>query len=142
MVAITGIPASFLPESAFLEVRSTQGEPRYFTILRDTGHTNVAQMFREQARMVPAEDRLTVLRGFVGSYPNAIFSVSEAELPAFVETVSAMHAPESYDLLFARFGVSRTSPKFWPVLDSAHQAFARDTPLESGLFDLNRLDKN
>ena len=48
--ALLGSPASMLPESSFLEVRKAGQESQYFTILRDSGHTNVAQLFREDTR--------------------------------------------------------------------------------------------
>jgi len=140
--ALLGTPASLLPELSFLEVRKAGQPSAYFSLLRDSSHTNVAHMFREDARLVPAEDRVTVLRGFVGSYPNALFSVDEAELSAFVESVRTLRDAESYEILHARFGVSRTSPRFWATLDEMHRAFATYQPLESGLFDLNRLDRN
>ncbi|MFT3924860.1 MAG: fatty acid cis/trans isomerase [Myxococcales bacterium] len=142
LVASVGIAASLLPETSFLEVRRANQESVYFTILRDSSHTNVAHMFREDARRVPAEDRLSVLRGFVGAYPNALFSVAEAELAAFVESALALRDTNSYTLFHARFGVSRASPTFWSTLDAMHRAYAALAPLESGLFDLNRLDPN
>ncbi|HEY6877454.1 MAG TPA: fatty acid cis/trans isomerase, partial [Polyangiales bacterium] len=93
---LSGYAASRMPETSFLELRREHGAPRYFTILRDTGHTNVAHLFREDARLVPEEDQLTLLRGFVGAYPNALFSVDERELPEFVLALQHLDSAEAY----------------------------------------------
>jgi hypothetical protein len=136
----SGMPAALMPETSFLEVRDGQRAPQYFTILRDSSHTNVAQLFNEDERRVPQEDQLTVLAGFVGAYPNALFSVERAELARFVEMLRGLNDHGSYERLHTRFGVSRTSPAFWPAIDRMHAAQRELAPLEAGLFDLNRLD--
>ncbi len=141
LTALVGQAPSSLPETSFLEVHG-DGRSSFFTLLRDSAHTNVAQMFREDARRVPAEDRITVLRGFVGAYPNAFFRIPKSELEAFVNGIAGLKGPESFELFHARFGVSRTSPWFWTNLDGLHAAFAQEQPLEFGLFDLNRLAPN
>jgi hypothetical protein len=137
---LAGMPAALMPETSFLEVRDGVREPQYFTILRDSSHSNVAQLFREAERRRPHEDQLTVLQGFVGAYPNAFFSVDRSELEGFVTMVQALQSHPSYELLHARFGTSRTSPGFWPMVDRVHAAYRTLSPLEAGLFDLNRLD--
>jgi hypothetical protein len=137
---ISGIPASHMSETSFLEVRDPGGESLYFTILRDSGHTNVANLFNEDKRRLPQEDHLTVLRGFVGSYPNALFSVQKGELATFVEKLTKLDSEQAYSQLFATYGVRRTNPSFWQVSDRMHEAYRRYEPLSAGLFDFNRLE--
>ena len=50
----------------------TASGPKTVTLVHNDGHTNVATMFDEKARRVPAEDTLTVVPGFLGAYPNAL----------------------------------------------------------------------
>jgi hypothetical protein len=138
--ALSGQAATLMPETSFLEVRLRAGGEKYFTVLRDSSHTNVAHLFNEDERRVPLEDQLTLLRGFVGAYPNSLYSVDEDDLPAFVSALTTLSNDESYDALRERFGVRRTDGRFWEVSDRAHAAFSKLEPLESGLFDYNRLD--
>ncbi|MDB4987199.1 MAG: fatty acid cistrans isomerase [Myxococcaceae bacterium] len=135
-----GQAATLLPETSFLEVQLNQGGQKYFTILRDSAHTNVAHLFSESDRRVPEEDSLTLLRGFVGAYPNALYSVLEDDVPAFVDAVSSLSTDDSYDALRMRFGVRRTDARFWDYSDRAHAAFRKLEPIGAGLFDYNRLD--
>ncbi|HEX5659365.1 MAG TPA: fatty acid cis/trans isomerase [Polyangiales bacterium] len=135
---LRGKQASLLAEISFVEVRKAGGDA-YFTLLRDSAHTNVAHLFEEEERRVVAEDQLTVLRGFVGAYPNTLYSVAEADVPAFVAAVTALDSDLAYTALRDRFGVRRTDPRFWDLSDRMHAAFPRLEPLESGLFDYNRL---
>jgi hypothetical protein len=137
---LSGKPAALLPEISFVEVLRAAEAPHYFSILRDSAHTNVAQLFNEEDRRVPDEDRLTILRGFVGAYPNALFSVHEDDLPAFVEALGALDGNAAYDAFRERFGVRRTDARFWDYSDRAHAAFIELEPLQSGVFDYNRLD--
>ena len=39
-----GIPASLFPETSFSEVSGIDGGTSYFTMLRESSHTNVAQL--------------------------------------------------------------------------------------------------
>jgi hypothetical protein len=137
---LPGQAATLMPETSFLEVQLRAGGEKYFSILRDSAHTNVAHLFNESDRRVAREDQLTVLRGFVGAYPNALFSVREDDVPAFVAAMSALSNDQSYDVLRERFGVRRTDGRFWEYSDRVHSAFRKLEPLESGLFDYNRLD--
>jgi hypothetical protein len=140
-IALTeGQSATLMPETSFLEVRQADGSDTYFTIVRDTAHTNVAHLFHEAKRLRPFEDQLSLLRGFVGAYPNALFSVTEAQVPSFVGAVTRLDSNQAYDSLRERFGVRRTDKRFWEQSDRMHDARRELTPLESGLFDFNRLD--
>jgi hypothetical protein len=136
----SGRAATIMPEVSFLEVRDGTSTPQYFTILRDTALSNVAHLFREAERRLPDEDQLTIVRGFVGAYPDAIFSVERRELPQLSASVAELRDYEAYQRMYARFGVSRTGPDFWPTIDRFHEAFSKLAPVEAGLFDLNRLD--
>jgi hypothetical protein len=140
LATLGGLAASLMSETSYLEVRNPDGSAEYFTILRDSGHTNVAHLFNEQNRRLPNEDHLTVLRGFVGQYPNTLFSTTRAELSEFVEHVCKLSDEQAYAALHARFGIGRTNPAFWSFSDRAHAAFARTAPLQAGLFDFNRLE--
>lgn len=135
-----GKAATLLPETSFLEVRANDGSYKYFTVLRDSAHLNVAHLFHEEERRVTEEDQLTVLRGFVGAYPNALYSVAQADVPSFVGALTKLDSAGAYDSLRARFGVRRTDPRFWEVSDRLHAAHRELEPLEGGLFDYNRLD--
>ncbi|MET0283270.1 MAG: fatty acid cis/trans isomerase [Polyangiales bacterium] len=142
LALLSGHAASRMPETSFLEVRREHGTPRFFTLLRDSAHTNVAHLFREDKRRKPDEDQLTLLRGFVGAYPNALFSVDESELGEFTARVESLNSNEAYDTMRDRFGVRRTDPRFWELSDRMHEAYRDMEPLESGLLDFNRLEGN
>jgi hypothetical protein len=137
---LDGKAATLLPETSFLELRAPDGSYKYFTLLRDSAHLNVAHVFHEDKQRAIDEDRMTVLRGFVGAYPNALFTMAEAELPSFVEALAALNSAEAYDSLRARFGVKRNDARFWELSDRIHDAYRELAPLEAGLFDYNRLD--
>jgi len=133
-----GSSASYMPEIAFVQVDSDAGPARYLTITRESAHTNVAQLFNEEDRRVPAEDTLSVVPGFLGAYPNQLFRVPRAQLSEFVAQITRLDAP-AYEALRERFGVSRKANNFWPFSDAAHEAYHTLQPLEAGVFDYSRL---
>ncbi len=141
LAMLQGRQVSFLSETSFLEV-TRPGGASYFTLLRDSAHTNVAHLFQEDDRRRPNEDQLTLLRGFVGAYPNTLYSVAESDLPAFVEAVRTLDSDQAYTNFRTRFGVRRTDARFWDLSDRIHKAFPALEPQESGLFDYNRLEAN
>jgi fatty acid cis/trans isomerase CTI len=139
LAAVHGVAASFLPEASFLTVRDGD-ERSHFSILRETALTNVAHLFSESARRVEAEDALSVVPGFLSSYPNALFEVDRRELDAFVEAIGKLDGAAAYRALRLRFGVSRSSPGFWAHSDRIHDANHALGPVDSGLFDYNHLE--
>jgi Fatty acid cis/trans isomerase (CTI) len=139
---LRGRMVSFMSETSFLEVRLKAGGEAYFTLLRDSAHTNVAHLFNEKERRVPDEDQLTLLHGFVGAYPNTLYSVNEDDVPAFSAALRALDSEQAYVAFRDRFGVRRTDKRFWDLSDRIHAAFAKQDKFESGLFDYNRLEGN
>jgi hypothetical protein len=129
-----------LPEVSFLLVRAGDvgGNDAVYALIHDRAHTNVASMFEEDERLDPEKDTLTVARGYLGSYPNFLFEVNVAEMDEFADALSAVRSPEDLEALVGRFGVRRTSPRFWQTFDWIQDDFRRRHPTEAGLFDLNR----
>jgi hypothetical protein len=134
-----GPTASALPEISFVELEQEGAEPRYVTLLRESAHSNVAKLFDEDNRRLEAEDKLTVVPGLLGAYPNAIFRVRAGDAKQFTDDVLAVHDAASYRALRDRFGVLRHDPKFWAVSDRIQQAERARNPLTAGAFDYNRL---
>jgi hypothetical protein len=79
------------------------------------------------------------MRGFVGSYPNFFFVVQLDDAQDFVRQLLEMKEGDgSLANLVSTYGVRRRDPKLWPTLDYFHGKFYADSPLEAGLFDINR----
>ena len=140
LASVRGASLSWLPEATVLRVDDLPPAPQYFSLLRDTGHSNVSHLLKEKAELLPTENTLTVVRGFIGAYPNAILHATPAELPALAAAIGTLASEADYRALADRFVVRRTSPAFWAASDALVDAYAQWAPLEAGLFDYNRLD--
>ena len=142
--AVQGRSAAWMPEVSFLAVVETpQADVKpqaVYTLVHDVAHTNVAHLTKEHKRLVPEEDALLVARGFVASYPNALFRVTRSQLPQFVQSVASLAREADYRNLVARWGIARTHPGFWAFSDGLAQAFKELAPMEAGVFDYNRLE--
>jgi hypothetical protein len=140
LAGVRGPWVAELPEDAFLRVQSTagDGEDAVYSLVHNRAHTNVAFMFDEQKRLVPADDTLTVTRGYLGSYPNFIFAVDVSQIEAFAQALAAVQNGSDFEALAGRWGVRRTSPRLWPTIDWIHDDFRRQQPTEFGIFDLDR----
>ena len=137
---VKGRAASLLPEMSFLTVAEPDGGRTHFTLLRDSGHTNVAHLFHEDQRRLLAEDELTVVPGFLGAYPNALFEVPRRDLEGFVDEVTTLGDEAAYGSLRRRFGVLRSGDHFWTYSDQIHADHDKRDGIAAGLFDYNRLD--
>lgn len=111
-----------------------------YSLIKDKALENVAFMTRENARRLPQEDTLTVVPGFVGSYPNFFFDVAIDRLPAFVERLLAIRGDADVGELADDFGIRRGNPAFWDYADFFNRRYRRENPLTAGLFDLNRYE--
>ena len=139
LAAVRGVAASWLPEASFLSLRDG-AETTHFSILRESAHTNVAHLFGESARRIKEEDALTVTPGFATAYPNALFAIERNQLDAFVDAIARLDGEPAYRALRMRYGVLRNSPQFWPHSDQINAANHALGPIDSGLFDYNRLE--
>lgn len=137
---VRGLSLTPIPHVVFLNVQSAAGEDHYYTVLHNTAHSNMTSLFMESSNLTPGDDTLTVVKDFIGSYPNAYWQVAEADLPALVKQVSELTDEASYAALMTRYGVRRTSPQFWQHSDKVIAAQYRANPLENGLLDYNRLE--
>ncbi|MEE4279693.1 MAG: fatty acid cis/trans isomerase [Halieaceae bacterium] len=133
-----GAHFSHMPEASFLQVLPRRGDPRYYTLVHNRAFSNNAQLFNEESRRLPEEDTLTVVRGFVSSYPNMFFQVTEAQLDRFTSLLLALDSDDAYSRIVERYGVRRTAPWFWKLSDDMHAAYFQNAPVEAGVFDLNR----
>jgi hypothetical protein len=139
LTAVQGASLAWLPEATVMRVDGAGG-PQYFSLLRNTAHKNVAHMFKEAQELIPTENTLTVVPGFIGAYPNAIYRVRPDELAAFTATVAALGSEGDYRKLADRFAVRRTNPGFWAVSDQMLEAYLASAPLEAGILDYSRLE--
>jgi hypothetical protein len=140
LAALQGASLSLLPEAMFLRLEEPDGRSRYFTLLRNTGHANVTNLANEQKELLPDENTLTVVPGFIGAYPNVLYVVTRDTLPGFIASVRALASEADYRALADRFAIRRTNPRFWTYSDALQDAYARLAPVESALFDYNRLE--
>lgn len=130
---------ALLPEVTRLRVRHGSKAVAY-TLVHNRSHSNVAYMFDEEKRLVPADDTLTIVRGYLGSYPNFAFDVDTSDLTSFRDALTAATTAADLEDIAARFGVRRTSPEFWATMDWMNEDFAKREPTKSGLFDLGRYE--
>jgi len=140
LASVKGASLSWLPEAVVLRIDDATRAPQYFSLLRNTGHSNVSHLVKETAELRPDENTLTVVPGFIGAYPNAIYRAAVDELPALAAAIGKLRSEADYAALADRFVIRRTSPAFWPASDAMTDAYAQWAPLEAGLFDYNRLD--
>lgn len=134
-----GLPVSWLPELSMMTIETASG-PKTVTLVHNDGHTNVATMFDEKARRVPAEDTLTVVPGFLGAYPNALFKLKQQDLPAFSDAVAHLSSETDYAALMSRWGVRRTDPAFWTHSDLIYSQVEALGYADTGVLDYSRIE--
>lgn len=135
-----GASLRFLPEVSMLLI-TERGQPQeVLTLVHNRGHANISSLFDEEANLLPEEDSLTLARGPLGDYPNVLLQAEASELPELVKLVTTMNSQRDYSALLDRFGVRRTSPRFWLVSDQIAAVNRRDFPFASGILDYNRLE--
>ena len=137
---LQGTSFSFMPEVSFLQVIGSDSKTHVYTIVHNDAYLNNAQIFHEDQRRVPEEDYLTVVKGFIGAYPNAFFQVPESELDNFVNAMESMRNEADYSSLVSFYSIRRNQTAFWPMSDKLHAHFRETYPREAGLFDLNRYE--
>lgn len=129
-----------LPEVSLLRVRVDASGTRdlVYSLVHNDAHTNVAFMFGEDSRRIPADDTLTVIRGHFGSYPNFFFEVDAAGVSGFVEALRAVASDADLERFVDRYGIRRSDPRFWETSDWLRVDLRREQPTQAGIYDLGR----
>jgi hypothetical protein len=140
IAARTGDFVRLLPEVALLRVRVDASGKRdlVYTLVHNDAHTNVAFMFGEDERRLPADDTLTVVRGHLGSYPNFFFETNVAGIASFVQELQALRSESDLARFVDQHGIRRTSARFWQTSDWLRADLLRREPVEAGIYDLDR----
>jgi hypothetical protein len=145
---VTGRWVQETPELSLLRIRAEEGQEEnkkdaIYSLIHNRAHSNVAFIFFEDMRLQPAKDDLTVYPGVAGSYPNFYFDVTRKQLPSFVKDLKSVTSANKFNEFTAKYGVRRSSPKFWEVTDAFQDALKHQDTVEAGLLDLNRyIDPN
>jgi len=137
---ISGEAVSILPEVIFLRLTDIGGNNHFYTLIHNRGYSNVTSLFNEDKNRMPNEDSLTLVPGFVGSYPNVFWDVQSTQLNDLISKIEALASEDDYRELLDLYAVRRTSDKFWSFSDKAHDTFKRSAPIDAGLFDYSHLE--
>jgi hypothetical protein len=137
--AMKGESINILPQVTYVLVTSTQGE-NFYSLINNSAHSNVAHLFSEEKRRIPAENTLSVLNGIVGTYPNAFFKVDETALAPFVDNLLHIKTSLDYQELKDNFAIRRTDSNFWSYADKLHTWYLKNQTDSVGLLDFNRLE--
>jgi len=98
-------------------------------------------LFGEERRRVVDDDTLTLVKGYVGSYPNAFCRVHIEQIDDFVDDYLKIKDQLSYYNFAKTHAVRRTSPNFWEETDWHNKEYLKDQPIEAGLFDMYRFNR-
>jgi hypothetical protein len=112
-----------------------------YTVIRNKALSNNSFMFGEERRRIVDDDTLTIVKGYVGSYPNSFVRVNLNDIEEFVESFLKIRDQLSYYNVARQHGIRRTSPNFWEEADWHYQKYLKDKPVEAGLFDMYRFNR-
>ncbi|EOB3571683.1 fatty acid cis/trans isomerase [Vibrio vulnificus] len=129
-----------IPQITMLMIKADTGKEQLYTLLHNNAHLNISSLFNEEKNRDPANDSLTIVRGVVGSYPAAFFSLNENQVAEFVQIITSMESEQDYVKLLDKFAIRRSSTNFWSFSDKVHTWYRNDQPIEFGLLDYNRFE--
>lgn len=138
-----GLIVEFLPDVAFVRVKmggQAEGDIAY-TMISNKAYKSVTSMFAGEKlgdRRDYENDTQTVVRWLEGTYPDFFYIVELDDIEHFVEAYNAIENRQQYEMFVARYGLRRTNDEFWLHADWFNQHYAREQPILSGIFDLNR----
>jgi hypothetical protein len=138
---LKGYEIEALPEVSFLRIKTTDPEKDLvYTLIRNQKLSNVSFIFAENLRRQPEQDTLTVVPGFLGSYPNIFLSVLIQQVPEFIEHLKHARTGAEKDLFYNRYGIRRNNPQIWQYYDWFNQKYLHEQPGTAGFFDMNRYE--
>ena len=141
---INNMPAkavNLLPQISFVLVKQADNSHKGYTIIHHNAHYNISSLLNENGQRAYDEDTATIVPGFIGDYPAAIWYLNnEQQVNAFAEQLPMMQIEADYRALKSKFGIRRTHPQFWQYSDILHSVAKEYRGIEHGMFDYNRLE--
>ena len=139
---IRGPQIQVVPDVTFIHVvTGSKDNDMAYTVIRNKALSSNSFMFGEGRRRIIDDDTLTLVKGYVGSYPNAFCRVEIEQIENFINDYLKIRDKISYYNFARQYAVRRTSPNFWEEADWHYQKFLKDEPIEAGLFDMYRFSR-
>jgi len=139
LAKLKGHELDALPAQTLLRVNTgeTQGDLVY-TLLIDNAYSNISAMIAMNSRRTPEKDRITIVPGFMGSYPNLFLSADKNQLPELVTMLQQAQTETVIDQVYDKFAIRRSNPDLWLQADWFNAQHKKSRGLEAGLLDLSR----
>jgi hypothetical protein len=142
VTGLRGPEIQVVQDVAFIHVATgNKDRDLAYTVIRNKALSNNSFMFGEERRRIVDDDTLTIVKGYVGSYPNSFTRVNLDKIEDFVESFLKIRDQLSYYNVARQHGIRRTSPNFWEEADWHYQKSLKDEPVEAGLFDMYRFNR-
>ena len=122
----------------YLRIKRKTGPDYMASIIVNRWHDNVTHLFREKKALDVKKDRIDLIPGFVGSYPNYFMTVNEEDFSRFLNLVTTFHNTKEDLTQLRAYVANRADDDFWEHYDWFQKRFNQEQPIHSGLFDLNR----
>lgn len=132
---------NLLPQISFVLVKEGADAHKAYTIIHHNAHYNISSLLNEEGQRAYDEDTVTIVPGFIGDYPEAIWYLHNTEqVNAFASGLAKVTDEAAYRDLKREFSIRRTHPQFWQYSDILHHVAKQYRGVEFGLFDYNRLE--
>jgi Fatty acid cis/trans isomerase (CTI) len=139
---IRGAQVEALPDVTFVRVvTGDDSEDLAYTFLRNKALSNNSMLFKEDRRRILEDDTLTVVKGHVGSYPNAFSRIPIDRIEDGLDAYLKIKNKLDYYNFAKKYAIQRNSPSFWEESDWHYRKFLKDKPVEAGLFDMYRFHR-
>jgi hypothetical protein len=144
LASLGGEKLDIIPDLSFVRIRRSDesGVDLAYTLIHNKAYENITSMFADvgDQRRDMKNDTLTVLKGLHGAYPNFFFDIQADELDAFTREYADVKNETDHRRLVERYGIRRSSPRFWETADWFQDYAAGTQGALAGLYDLNRYD--
>ncbi len=139
---LNGPEIQVVPDVTFIHVvAQNRDDDLAYTVIRNKALSNNSFMFGEGRRRIIEDDTLTLVKGHVGSYPNAFCRVHIDQIHNFAEDFIKIKDQLTYYNFARQYVVRRTSPNFWEEADWHYQKYLKEQPVDAGQFDMFRFNR-
>ena len=137
---------TLLPDAVFLRIDKSGQEPAIYTMTHDKDYATQTFFTPVLRNEIPGNATVSILQGAMTAFPNFMFVINEDEIQEFASTLIDADTQKKLTAVVERWGIRRSSPDFWPVLNSVTAYVKRTNPTgdpdrpggKAAAFDINR----
>jgi len=135
-----GYQNQFFPEISYLYIRKNNVLNKIYTMTLNRAfyYSNLSVLKKQRKA---DDDTLYIFKNMQTSRPRNFYIINEENIKEFVNDLLKVKGGIGYQRFARKYAISKSDNRFWEVFDNINLYFKKNDPLNYGVFDMSKYEK-